>query len=310
MKYTNPETRHVRIVVVAAVTFVSFSAILVRLSAAPPLAIAAWRMGISTVMMGPILLVARKRGENTGKGAAAYGGAENSSAPLLHVLAVILVSGFLLAIHFAAWITSLSLTSVTHSTVLVTLHPMIVIGASALLLRERVSPRALYGALGAIAGAILLSFGGTVSGIEPTLRGNALAFLGALTIAGYMVLGRWVRRYRSAAVYNVLVYGSAAAMLLLIAFGTGQSLGPFALREYLIFAALAFFCTILGHGLFNWALRYVPATEISLAVLMEPVFASLLAVVVFREVPGGMTVTGALIILGSLFMVLYYEGER
>lgn len=261
-------------------------------------------MGIATVMMVPVLAVSRcLRGRAGGRAAP-------PAPPARYVPLMIVLSGVLLAIHFSAWITSLSLTSVMHSTVLVTLHPLLVIGASALLLREQVSRWALYGSAGAILGAVMLSMGGTVSGMVPTMRGNALAFLGAVTVAGYMVLGRWVRRHCSAAAYNVLVYGSAAAVLVPLAILSGQGLGPFEPREYLVFAALAFFCTILGHGLFNWALRYVPATEVSLAVLAEPVFASLLAVLFFREIPGALTVLGAMIILGSLFMVVYYGEER
>jgi drug/metabolite transporter (DMT)-like permease len=275
-------------------------------------------MGLSTVMMVPILAVSRWRRARRGGGAGA--GAAGAARPAAAAVAarparggtylLVFAAGLLLALHFSVWITSLSLTSVTHSTVLVTMHPVLVIGASALLLRERVHLRAVYGSVGAIAGALILSRGGSLSGIAPSAAGNVLAFLGAVTVAGYMVIGRRARRDISAAEYNILVYGSATLFLVPIALAAGVPLGPFIPREYAIFAALAFFCTILGHGLFNWALRYVPATEISMAVLAEPVFASILAGILFREIPGPVTVAGALVILGSLAMVLYYERER
>ncbi len=294
---------------VSAVFFVSFSAIIIRLSTAPALAIAAWRMALATGMMVPVLAVFhRRRGRlfhsNPTQGSAA--------APMLRSrllsrqVSLIVLSGLFLAAHFATWITSLSLTSVVHSTVLVTLHPMIVILASAAFLKEPVSSRALLGSVGAVGGAVLLSMGSTISGITPTVTGNVLAFLGALAVAAYMVIGRWARRETSASAYNTLVYGTAAAVLFPFALVLGQSIGPFPLREYLLLAALAFFCTILGHGLFNWALRFIPATEVSLAVLLEPVFASLMAAVLFQEIPGPVTVLGAVIILGSLAFVLYH----
>lgn len=293
------EISRARLVVLAAVFFVSFSAILVRLSSTPAIALAAWRMGVSTVLMVPVLVVSRARGRDRG---GVHG--ERYRIPL------VILSGFFLAIHFAAWITSLSLTSVTHATVLVTLHPVVVILASAIFLREQVAPMALAGSLGAILGAGILAMGGSLTGITPTAAGNALALVGAVAVAGYLVLGRSVRQYTGAAEYNLLVYGTAALVLLIFAGIAGQSFGPYTIREFAIYLALALFCTILGHGLFNWALRQLPATEISLAVLLEPVFASFMAVLVFGEIPGPVSVAGAIIILGSLSMVLYYKRGR
>lgn len=253
-------------------------------------------MGLAAAMMGPVLAVSRR-------------------SSLTHIVSVkppgpreiglVVVSGLFLAAHFGTWITSLSLTSVTHSTVLVTMHPVIVIAASVLILGETVSRRVVVGSLTAIGGAVILSVGKTVSGVSPTLTGNLLAVLGAVTVAGYIVIGRWARRSMSAASYNALVYLTAAVVLFPLARGMGQSIGPFPVREYLLFAALALFCTVMGHGVFNWALRYLPATEISLSVLLEPVFASIMAVILFQEVPGILTLVGAVIILGSLALVLY-----
>lgn len=297
-----------------AAFFVSFSAIFIRLSDAPALAIAAWRMGFAAAMMGPILVVSRERGRR--RPVEVDGGLTGRSdqrflkqSRFASALAVI-ASGVFLAAHFGTWITSLSMTSVIHSTVLVTMHPVFVIVASGILLRERVPRGAIVGAFTAMGGAVLLSLGGSAAGTEPTAAGNFLALFGAIAVTGYMIVGRWARRSMGAASYNATVYLVAAVVLLPAAFAMGQSLGPFPLREYLIFAALALVCTILGHGVFNWALRFVPALEISTAVLLEPVFASIMAAVLFGEIPGLRTVAGAVVILGSVAMVLYHNSRE
>jgi len=258
-------------------------------------------MGFASAMMGPVLVVSRRGDRLAGRSA--------DHSRYASTVAVIL-SGLFLAAHFGTWITSLTMTSVIHSTVLVTMHPVFVIGASAILLRERVPRGAVVGAFTAMGGAVLLSLGGSAAGMEPSLAGNVLAVLGALAVTGYMIIGRWARRSMRASSYNATVYLVAAAVLFPAAFVMGQSLGPFPVQEYLIFAALALVCTILGHGVFNWALRYVPALEVSTAVLLEPVFASIMAAVLFGEIPGLRTVMGATIILGSVAMVLYHNSRE
>lgn len=291
--------RHIHGIVFAAVAFVSVSSILVRLSVAPSLVIAAWRMIIAAVLLAGVPLVFREGRD----------GAVKMSRPSVRDVLLLIASGILLALHFAAWVTSLSLTSVVHSTVLVTAHPAIVLVASAVIFRQKVDRKRLAATVVALAGAVLLAGGGSVSGRQPTPVGDLLAFAGAVAIAGYFIIGGYLRRSLSAGWYNSTVHAVAAAALVGAAVVFGQPLGPYPLREYLIFAALAVFCTILGHSMLNWALKYVSASDVSLAVLLEPVFASILAAILFHEIPGGRTVLGAVVVLGSLAYVRVSQRE-
>lgn len=291
--------RHIHGIVFAAVAFVSVSSILVRLSVAPSLVIAAWRMIIAAVLLAGVPLVFREGRD----------GAVKMSRPSVRDVLLLIASGILLALHFAAWVTSLSLTSVVHSTVLVTAHPAIVLVASAVIFRQKVDRKRLAATVVALAGAVLLAGGGSVSGRQPTPAGDLLAFAGAVAIAGYFIIGGYLRRSLSAGWYNSTVHAVAAAALVGATVVFGQPLGPYPLREYLIFAALAVFCTILGHSMLNWALKYVSASDVSLAVLLEPVFASILAAILFHEIPGGRTVLGAVVVLGSLAYVRVSQRE-
>jgi drug/metabolite transporter (DMT)-like permease len=105
-----------------------------------------------------------------------------------------------------------------------------------------------------------------------------------------------------------MVYGVAAALLFPLALLWGSSLGGFAPEEYLIFLGLAFFCTILGHALFNWALKFVRATFVSSSILLEPVFATTMAVLILGEIPSILTLVGGAVVMAALYGLA--RGER
>jgi len=284
--------------VVIAVAFTSLSSIIIRLSTAPALVIASWRMIIASVVLVAIGGVSRglKRPATALSGRHPDGPREGRARRAMLVIG----SGVFLAAHFASWISSLELTSVLHSTVLVTVHPVIVLFGTAVIYRRRPGSRRVVLTIAALAGAVLLSTGGSISGRPPTVTGDLLAFLGAVAVAVYLMIGGWARRTVSAMTYNIAVHGVAAGVLVAATVAVGLPLTGYPAREYLLFGALAIFCTILGHSLMNWALAYVDASDVSVAILLEPIFASAIAAYLFDEIPGVRTLVGAAVVLVSL----------
>jgi drug/metabolite transporter (DMT)-like permease len=274
-----------RLAVIAGVLFVSTSAILIRLSTAPPLAIAFHRMAVAAVLTAPRFLGRPPQRVLTLSG---------------RDLALALLSGLFLALHFASWISSLFLTSVASATVLVNLHPIIVVLLGVALLRERITAGGLFWVLVSVAGSAVLALGGTSAG-ETATAGNLLAVGGAVAVSGYMLIGRLLRQRVDTGLYTLLVYGASAVFLLLWCIAAGVDLGPYPPREYVLFALLAVFPTILGHSVFNWALRYVRASFVATSVLGEPVFATILAVFFFAELPTVWTLVGGAMILVGIY---------
>ncbi|MFW6355838.1 MAG: DMT family transporter [Spirochaetota bacterium] len=281
-------------VVAIGVVFTSLSAILIRLSTAPPLAIATYRMLFTTLLVLPLFAIERSRSASR---------PTKRSAVLLSV-----ASGGFLALHFALWITSLSYTSVASSTVLVTTHPIIVALVGFLLLGERLSLRGVLSMLAALGGSVMLVWGGFGNGASASY-GNLLAFLGAATVSGYMLLGSVVRRSLGVNTYTFIVYAVATVLLLGATVVTGTPLFPYSIRELALFFGLAFICTLLGHSLFSWALKYLKPTVISTSILGEPVIASLLAMMLFGEVPSLSTLIGGAVILLSIFLFVRSEAR-
>jgi drug/metabolite transporter (DMT)-like permease len=284
--------RHVALLVLG-VAAVSTSAPLIRLADAPPLAVAFYRNAFAAAVLLPIALVGR-RGELRG---------------LVGRDALALtMAGALLAIHFAAWIPSVALTTVAASTVLVTSQSVWAAAGGRLLFGERIAGAAVAGIVLALAGAVLISgFDFAVS--TRAFLGDLLALLGAVTAAGYLLTGRRLRQRLSLPTYAGEVYGVCAVLLLVAMLVVGTPVAGYEPRVWLLFALMAAGPQILGHTVFNYLLREVDATVVAVAIMGEPVGASLLALAVFGEVPPASAVVGGVLILAGIYVAVVAQSQ-
>jgi drug/metabolite transporter (DMT)-like permease len=276
------------VTLVLGVLLVSVGAILVRLAAAPPLAVSFYRMSIASLLLSPFAWRDARQSWPT-----------LSARPRLLLLA----SGVALALHFATWIASLSHTSVAASVLLVNTAPLFAIILSLVFLREKPSLVLQIAIPLAMVGAALIALGDRGSS-PASLFGNLLAVAGAVTLATYQVIGRGLRATLPLNAYMLLVWGTATLTLAALVAGFGTPFAPFPPRTWLAFAALAVIPTLGGHGLTNRALRSLPAPTVGLFLLGEPVIASLLAILLFDETPSTSTLVGGAIILAALALVL------
>ena len=242
---------------------------LARIEGAHPLAIAAGRIGIASLILTPI--------------AWTRNGRELRQTSRRDVAAALL-GGVFLAVHFAAWISSLAFTSVASSTALVTTNPIFVAIISFLIWRERISRRAIGGIVLTILGSMLIAFSdrNAGSGTNPLL-GDLLALLGALCGTGYFLIGRELRRRLHILPYIWLVYSPAAVILVVWMLLAGQSLRGLSTPVYLYLLGLALGPQLLGHTSFNWSLKYLSATFVAVAILGEPIGSTLIALRLLPE---------------------------
>jgi len=282
--------------ILAGVLAVSTASLFIRFAQveASALAIAGYRMTLATLILTPFEL-----------------GALNWKIGWK-----VMLSGFFLAIHFASWITSLQFTSVTSSVVLVTTTPLWVAIFGSLLLKEKLSKQVVIGLAVALSGSVLVGLsgelpgwfsgdnglGGAFAGSSTSLTGNLLALIGAWTAAGYMLIGRSVRPQLSLPVYTFLVYGTSALILLIVIAVSGIRITGFSPPVYLWLVLLAVVPQLIGHTAFNWALRYVPASLVSIALLGEPIGSTILAMIFLRENPALFEVIGGIFILAGIYI--------
>jgi len=271
---------------VVGVLTVSWAAILIRLAEAPSLVVAAGRLLLASLVLTPMAAVRngteirRLRVEDWG---------------------MLLLSGALLGLHFAAWIGSLTYTSVASSVVLVATSPVFVGLAARFLLHEQVSLRMATGILVATLGGLLIGWGDfRISG--RALWGDLLAVVGAVAVSGYFLLGTRLRRRLSLLAYITPTYWAAALFLTLAMWLSGGGLGGYPPMTYLMLLLLALGPQVLGHSSFNWALRYLSPTLVTVSILGEPIGSTVLAYLVLQEVPSALKVFGGAVILLGIYV--------
>jgi drug/metabolite transporter (DMT)-like permease len=274
----------------AVFALASSSIFIAKLAAVPALVIAFYRMAIATALLLPAALACQRR---------------ELAALTRRDVALLGLGGICLALHFGAWITSLKYIPIATSVVLVNSHPLFVVIASAVFLGEKPGGRALAGTLVGLLGMLVISRDALLTQPEASnhvLVGDGLAVVGALAVVGYFIVGRKARARMSLLGYVTPLYGVCALCLLLWAVIAGAPLAPYRGRDWMYFVLLAVLPTILGHTVFNWALRHVRPAAISLAFLGEPVVAGLLAFAVFGQRPPPATFIGGALILAGIYL--------
>ena len=263
-----------RLVLFLGVLGASFSAIFVRWSQAPSLVTATGRLGWTVLLLLPAVLRSHR--------------AELRAATRRDLLLCAL-SGACLALHFSTWFESLKWTSIASSTVLVSTEVIFSALGFALFLHGRI-PR-----LGVA--AIALAFAGS-------------AVLAAVAVAVYTLIGQVQRSRQSTTVYTFLTYLSCLLVLLALDAATGTPVLGWGLREVGVGLLLAVFCTLLGHSLFSWSLKWLSPAYVSAAKLCEPVFASVLGLLLFGEGIGPLQGAGATAVLAGVLLYTKAEGRR
>ncbi|MBO8170329.1 MAG: DMT family transporter [Bacillaceae bacterium] len=276
---------------IMGVIFISTSAILVRWSTAPAEIIAFYRLLFTFVFMLPLLLTGRRLSLDQMK--------------KKHWLLSI-VSGVMLAYHFIFWFISLELTSVASSVVLVCLSPIFTLVGGRLFFNEKPGVPAIVGSLTAISGGMIIGWGDFAFGIEAVI-GDLLAFLAAFFIAVYWMIGQSLRKVTDSYTYTFVVYGASTVVLLVYSLFIQKPLFAYPYQEWLIFVALAVFPTLLGHSVFNWSLKYVSASVVSVSVLGEALGAALLAYLLLGETISLQQGIGGIILLTGIILFNRYQ---
>jgi drug/metabolite transporter (DMT)-like permease len=275
----------------------SFSPILVRFAndEAPALAIAVWRTVFAASLLLPFAL--------------ARAGAEiRSLTPRERML--ILTAGMLLGFHFVTWIESLYHTTIASASVLVTMSPIFLAIFGFLFLKERLTLRVSAGILLAVLGAALIGWGDASGGPSGSLFGNMLALTAALLVSLYLLIGRVVRQGTSWLAYVFPLYAVVALTTLVTALVRHTDLLEYSGAFYGLCLLMAIGPQIIGHGSFNYAIKYFPAALLGLLALLEPVGASMLAYLLFGEVPSPLAFAGMALVLFSIGLAMKRRPRR
>lgn len=217
-----------------------------------------------------------------------------------------LAAGFFLALHFAAWISSLEHTSILVSTVIVTASPIWVAILEFMAFRVQPGRTVLAGLMIAISAGVLIALasGGADTPTEggSQLLGILLAVVGSVAVAIYLVLGRSVRAKLSVIPYIWLVYGCAGLFMALTIAVSGLPVAGFSVEAYVWLLCCAIFPQLIGHSSLNYAVGYLPATIVSMITQLEPVGSAVLAFVLFQELPLPLQIVGSALLLFGVML--------
>lgn len=272
---------------VIGIIAVSFSSIFVKWSQAPVSVQGMYRLLFTLLLMLPFVW----------KQFAYMRKISNKDAVLLFL------SGTFLALHFLFWMGSLKLTTVASSTILLSLQPVFVMVGAYIAFREKTSKAAMNGMIVAITGAIMIGWGDIGISIQH-IQGDILSILGTIVVAVHMLIGQKLLKTLPATLYSFIVFLTAVIVFAVYNIFLEIPMTGYPDKEWGIFLLLAIIPTVFGHVLFNWLLKYVTAATISMAILGEPVGASLLAYLLIGETLSFTQWLGGAIVLTGLYYFL------
>ena len=265
-----------------------FAPILVRTTPeTPPLVLASYRTVLAVLLLVPYWLYKRTKKALS----------ENKKENLLVAFA-----GICLGLHFCCWIASLYYTSVASASVLVTIHPVILILVERLWFKRNFATTTWVGVFLAFAGSVFLGISDSQieQDFSDPLFGNFLALLAALIFVVYLLIGQKIRQKREWIDYVFPVYLFSAISCVVLSLSVGDDLTNISLKGAAVGFGLAVGPQIMGHGSMNFAVKYVSPTLLSTLILVEPLFASILAFFLFAELPPVTSIIAMTVILAGV----------
>ena len=276
-----------KIIVVLGVLGASFSSILVRASTAPSMILVFYRLGFAALIMTLPGIRSLKAEWN-----------QITKKDLICCC----ISGFFLALHFFSYFTAVKLSSIASALVLVDTEVFFVSFVYVFIFHEQLKKKNWVGIVITFIGSVIVAVGDAGGTGVGTITGDLWAIFGAICVSIYTLMGRMCRNHMSTSSYTTIVYWVTTITSLILLGVQGLPVTGYGMTNYLCAFGMTILCTLLGHSIFSWSLKYVNPSFVSTAKLLEPVFASILGIMIFMEMPSLTAVIGGIIIIGGIYL--------
>lgn len=275
-----------KLIIILGVLGVSLSAIFVKYAHAPSLVLVFYRTLFASILLLPMVLGKyRTKFKELGK----------------KELILAILSGAFLGIHFTAYFQAIKWTSIASAVVLTDMEIFFVALAMLFLFRDRISKTGWLGIFIAFGGSMIIAIS-DVGGGKNVILGDILGIAAAFFMSIYTMIGMVCRKKMTTIIYTFLVYLSATITVLVILLVTHTPIIGYEGRDYGMALGMAVFCTILGHSVFSWGLKYEKASFISIVKLLEPVFATILGILLFIEIPSFSKIVGGVLVIAGIII--------
>ncbi len=228
---------------------------------------------------------------------------------------VLLIASFLgVPLQFLLQFYGLSITTVSHASLMVGTMPVLLAIGAALFAHERMDRIGWIAIAASTAGAALIALGGNHSTApgQATLLGDTLVVLSLAIALGWILLNKQLMARHSAAVVTAWgIFTGTLMLALIVPFGWGfPPIHHISLKAWLALAASGALCTATTTWLWNWGLTQVPASQAGILLNMEPLIGSLLGIFVLGETLGPSAwLGGALILAAAVTLTLHSKTE-
>lgn len=280
--------KKIYILLTVGIFFLSLAGILIKMADAPPMITAFYRMVFTVLLLTPYFLLKYR----------------SRIRYFLDYRPAIV--GFLLAIHFILWISSIQYTDISNSVIFVALQPLFTIILEYFFAREDLKEGAIIGIFMAVIGSSVISIGDFYQ-LGDKLFGNFLALSAAFFAAAYLFIGRGVRKKLDYFPYLYILYSYAAIFLGIGVYLFDIPFSGYGVNNYLIFLGLALGPTLVGHSILNYSVRFLSTSVVSLFVLGEPIITTSLAWLLLDEEVMLTTILGGVFILGGIYLASVYS---
>ncbi len=266
----------------------------------PPLMLACFRTVLSALFILPIYFGARKRQES---GARRW---RLRDVPRLLAIGVLALVG-----NQVVFVIALNKTSVAHSALISAMSPMFVLLGAVAVGHERLTGRKLGGMALAIAGVVVLQLGHAKRG-HPSLVGDLLTVAATSLFAAFSVFGKRLAGELGTVTLNAFAFVGGGILLLPVTFWglahydfTRVSLAAWGGVLY-----MSVFPSIVGYLIFSYALRHLPASRVASVSYLQPVIATLIAMLFLSEQPWVGFIGGAVLVLGGVWLAELSDPRR
>jgi drug/metabolite transporter (DMT)-like permease len=292
-------------VLIGAQVAIGSAALLARMgldAGLTPILLSAWRLGVASLLLWTLLFA-------IGPGRLPAAAAAASRAHPRTRLRLV-AAGACLGGHFVVWFASLGYIPIARSTLLVTTSPVWSGLGGWLLLGHRLSGTFWSGLGVALVGAWMITADDPAAPVfipaSQALAGDALAVLGAILIAAYLLLVEDLQTSLGTRTVVSWTYVAAAVTVWLptLALESGGQLVPRSAAAWASILGMAVVPQLVGHTALNWSLAHFPAGAVGAATLLEPVFAAALAWWLLAEPLTVRQVLGAAVLLAGVGLAL------
>ena len=288
--------KYAKVLVVIAVLCGAFSGSFGALISAPVQVIGFWRLTFALPFFLIIVLSSKEKKEALKKVSKKE-------------LGICLLTGFFLFAHFYSWYSAVKLTNISAAACLASFHPLVVLFITIFIYKKKVSWKSIVAILCALIGGAVIVCSDITALETSKTSGNIFAILAGIFMGIYFAIGGKVRPKMDGSVYVLIVFFGTFLSFFICNLIMGAPFFGYPPKDYLYILCLAIICQIGSHAMWNLCMGKVSPLYVSTWETMDPVFSTVLAIILVRQMPTVYEIIGCVIVVISILFYNKFERE-